>query len=165
MEYPALFVQMALQAWDLHIKRMNLLLEALTDEEFDREVAPGRNRISYLLGHLVAVNDGMIKILDLGERTYASLDEAFIRSSDRSGLEVPAPATLRSYWKNSCELLAIGFGRLSSEDWFARHTAVSEEDFAVQPTRNKLNVLLNRTNHLAHHLGQMVLAKERVADH
>jgi hypothetical protein len=30
---------------------------------------------------------------------------------------------------------------------------------AKEPTRNKLSVLLNRTSHVAYHLGQLILAK------
>ena len=35
----------------------------------------------------------------------------------------------------------------------------TDEDFAKEPARNKLSVLLNRTNHLAYHLGQLRLLK------
>jgi len=43
---------------------------------------------------------------------------------------------------------------MTSEDWLSRHTSVSEEDFAADPLRNKLNVLIGRTNHESYHLGQ-----------
>jgi hypothetical protein len=36
---------------------------------------------------------------------------------------------------------------------------ISEQDFAKEPMRNKLNVLINRTNHLAYHYGQLRLIK------
>jgi hypothetical protein len=36
---------------------------------------------------------------------------------------------------------------------------MTDEDFAKNPARNKLSVLLNRTSHVAYHLGQMLLAK------
>jgi hypothetical protein len=39
-----------------------------------------------------------------------------------------------------------------------RHNAVSEEDYAKDPTRNRLAVLLSRTNHMSYHLGQITLA-------
>jgi hypothetical protein len=51
------------------------------------------------------------------------------------------------------------FDTLSTEQWFQRHTAVSEVDFEKEPHRNKLNVLLSRTSHIAYHLGQLVLLK------
>jgi hypothetical protein len=36
---------------------------------------------------------------------------------------------------------------------------VSEEDFAKDPTRNRLAVVLSRTVHVSFHTGQAVLAK------
>jgi hypothetical protein len=30
------------------------------EDQFKREVAPGKNRVLYLLGHLTAVNDAML---------------------------------------------------------------------------------------------------------
>jgi hypothetical protein len=38
-----------------------------------------------------------------------------------------------------------------------RHTAVSEADFALNPSRNKLSILISRTNHQSYHLGQLNL--------
>jgi len=35
--------------------------------------------------------------------------------------------------------------------------AVSDEDFSKEPHRNKLNVIINRTNHMSYHLGQLIL--------
>jgi hypothetical protein len=47
---------------------------------------------------------------------------------------------------------------MSGSDWVQRHSAVSEEDFAKDPSRNRFAVLLSRTNDLSYHLGQAVLA-------
>jgi len=38
--------------------------------------------------------------------------------------------------------------------------AISEEDYAKNPARNRLAVLLNRTTHTSYHLGQALLAAE-----
>ena len=46
---------------------------------------------------------------------------------------------------------------LGPEEWFTRHANITEADFPKEPHRNRLNVLLSRTNHLAYHRGQMVL--------
>jgi hypothetical protein len=49
---------------------------------------------------------------------------------------------------------------MKPQDWLGRHTAVSEEDFQKEKHRNKLNVLISRTNHAGYHLGQLVYLKE-----
>ncbi len=55
--------------------------------------------------------------------------------------------------------LAKHFNILQPNEWLGKHTAVSEEDFIKEPHRNRLNVVIGRTNHLSHHLGQLTLLK------
>jgi hypothetical protein len=43
------------------------------------------------------------------------------------------------------------------DGWLSRHTAVSSDDFVKEPHRNKLNVVVNRTGHMAYHIGQLRL--------
>lgn len=160
MEYKQISVQIALRAWQTHVARTQKFLDTLSDQSLHKEIAPGKNRVSYLLGHLIAVNDGMIALFGLGERVYAHLDEAFLKNPDKSGLEVPEVSVLRDEWKKSTELLSNYFQNLTPDEWFSRHTAMTGEDHQREPWRNKLSVLVNRTNHLAYHLGQLVLVKE-----
>ena len=159
MPSSALFVKMALQSWESQVKRAGNLLNTLSDEQLLREIAPGRNRGIYLFGHLIAVHDAMLTLFGLGERLHPELDEAFLSNPDRSGKEVPSLSELRQYWPELHTRLQEHFDTLSPEQWLQRHTAVSEADFEKEPHRNKLNVLLSRTSHLAYHLGQLVLLK------
>ena len=53
--------------------------------------------------------------------------------------------------------LRKGFEKMSWSDWVQRHSAVSEEDFVKDASRNRFAILLSRTNHLSYHLGQAVL--------
>ena len=153
-----LFVRMALQAWETYIKRTNSFFDGLTDEQLFREIAPGKNRAIYLLGHLTAIHDLMLPLLGLGNRQYPQLDDIFIANADR--IKDPLPAKeLRTYWTAANEQLSHHFSKLTADEWFQKHTLVSAEDFAKEPHRNKLNVLINRTNHLAYHLGQLMLIK------
>ena len=161
MEPQQRFVDMALKSWYGQVSRTNKAFDALSDEGLQQEVAPGRNTVIYLLGHLTAVNDAMLPLLGLGERQFAHYDEAFLQSADKSGHVFPDAAMLRADWKKSVDTLHAAFETLDAAGWMSRHTAVSEEDFAKEPSRNKLNVLLNRTIHLASHLGQLVLVAPR----
>lgn len=160
MDQQQLYVKMTLHAWDVHIKRTNNILNDLTDEQLFQEIAPGKNRAIYLLGHLTAVHDGMLPIMGLGERLYPQLDEAFIKNPDRIVPDVPAAKALREGWINISTQLAELFNALPVGEWFQKHTLISDEEFLKEPHRNRLSVLINRTNHLAYHLGQLVLAKK-----
>ena len=155
-----IMIKLTLDAWHAQIKRADELLHSLSDEQLKNEVSPNRNTGLYLVGHLIAVHDRMLPLLALGERTHASLDEAFISNPDKSNKEMPSVEKLRLYWKNLHEQLAVHFNRIPADEWFQKHSSVSEEDFAKEPHRNKLSIVLSRTNHLAYHFGQLALLKK-----
>lgn len=155
-----LMIKMALDAWNVHINRTNKVLNELTDEQLANEVSPGRNTGVYLVGHLAAVHDAMLPLLGLGEKLYPQLEDVFITNPDKSGLEKPGTTDLRNYWLEVNKTLSQHFNQFTADEWFQKHTAVTLEDFVKEPHRNRLNVLLNRTNHLANHLGQLVFLKK-----
>lgn len=147
-------IQQVISAWQGHNQRLNTILDKLSDDELYNEVAPGRNRGTYLLGHLIASNDSMIRLFGLGDRLYPSYDSLFLANPDNREASYPSASTLRADWNNLNSFLEKHFAALTPDEWYAKHTSVSDADFAINPQRNKLNVLINRTNHLAYHLGQ-----------
>jgi uncharacterized damage-inducible protein DinB len=152
-----LFVMMAVEAWNVQIKRFNKFLESMDAEQISKEIAPGKNTGTYLLGHLVAVTDGMLPLFGLQDKMYPQLQEPFIVQPDKSGFAFPSFEELKAYWNNVTSTLDGHIKNMDSKAWFERHTSVSEEDFVKEPHRNKLNVLLSRTNHQSYHFGQMIL--------
>lgn len=154
-----LMIQSALTNWKLTIQRSGKIFSELTDEQFYREIAPGKNRVIYLLGHLTAIHDAMLDLLGLGVRKHPELDRIFISSPDRAIENLPSIADLKRYWSEVNETLSEGFQTLSAVQWLQRHTAMSDEDYSRDPTRNRFTVLLNRTNHAGYHLGQLTLAR------
>lgn len=154
-----IFIKMALMAWNGHNSQLNKLVDSLTDEQLAKEIAPGKNTGHYLYGHLVAVNDAMLPVMGFGELIYPALEPVFITSPDKSGLAMPSVAELKECSNSVNAKLAAHFSAASPEEWLSRHMSVSPEDFAKEPHRNKLNIVINRTNHLAYHLGQMQLLK------
>lgn len=154
-----LFIKMALDAWTIQIDRTSKLINSLSDEQLQQEVAPGRNTGIYLVGHLAAVHDALFPLLGLGQRFYPELDEVFVKNPDKSGLPKPDAKEIRKYWADVNQKLSHHFNGFTMKDWLQKHTAVSDEDFAKEPHRNRINVLLNRTSHLANHLGQMTFLK------
>jgi uncharacterized damage-inducible protein DinB len=153
-----LSVQVAINSWRLVAERANKIFSNLTEDDSLKEVAPGKNRLIYLLGHLTAVHDAIFLILGLGERLHPELDAIFVSSPDKTGAQLPPVGELRKYWDEVNGKLLSQFATLSAEEWLQRHHAMSEEDYAKDPTRNRLAVLLNRTNHISYHLGQITLA-------
>jgi hypothetical protein len=151
-----IFVATTLKSWDVWIGRLGKLFDSLTDEQLQTEIAPGKNRPIYLLGHLIAVSDSMIPQLRLGDAAYPELREIFVAKADRAVEELLPAAELRQYWKDVNARLDGLFHQLTPAQWLERHSTVSEEDFAKEPHRNRLAILLSRTGHASYHLGQLM---------
>ena len=151
-------VACAVREWTMNTERARALFTGLDAERLMTAVAPGRNRLVYLWGHLIAVHDAMLPLLGFGPRLHPELDEVFLDSSDRAVDDLPSADELTRFWDEVEGALQVGFRSLYASEWVQKHAAVSEEDFAVNPLRNRLAVLLNRTSHLAYHLGQARLA-------
>ena len=156
-----LTIKILLDAWNAELKRTNALLNELTDEQLSNEVSAGRNTGAYILGHLTAVHDALFPLLAIGEKLYPQLEEVFIKNPEKSGLEKPSVKQLRNYWNEVNTKLSDHFNQFAAEEWFQKHTSVGEEDFKKEPHRNRLNVLLSRTNHLSYHRGQLVFLKKK----
>src|SRR5260370_20767930 len=150
------FAALGLKAWKTQIDRSDKLFGSVSYEEVLREIAPGRNRVLYLWGHLTAVHDAMLPLLALRERLHPEFDVAFISNPDRSRADIPSHEQVRGAWSVVNAELWHGSEKMSPNHCALRHSAVSEEDFANDPSRNRFPVLLSRPNHLSHHLGQAV---------
>lgn len=161
MNQSDLFVKMILLAWESQSVRTSKLIDSLTDEQFMSETAPGRNRGIYLVGHLTAVNDSLFPLLGIGDRIFPQYENIFIQSPDRAVSELPAIAELKSSWSKVYQMLSEKFKKMSVEEWFSRHMSVSEEDFAKAPHRNRLNVVISRTNHESSHYGQLIFLQKK----
>ncbi len=156
-----LSVRVAINSWKLVVERADKVFSNLSDSQLLKKVvAPGRNRLIYLLGHLTAIHDAMFSILGLGPRLHPELDAIFVSEPDNKQVQLPAASDLKRYWDEVNRKLLSQFESLSADEWLQRHRAMSEEDYAKNPARNRLAVLLNRTTHTSYHLGQALLAVE-----
>lgn len=158
-----LFVKMVLDQWFVHVKRAHEVFSELSDDQLMKETSPGRNRGIYLLGHLTCVHDKMNEFLDFGPIMHPELFPAFYSTPDRSVADLPSIADLRKAWNEINTFLEGKMNALTAEQWFERHTAVSAENFTNEPHRNKLNLVINRTNHLASHSGQLLYLRRQKA--
>jgi len=157
MEQNATMVKMLLDRWYALIKNFDTTFAELSDEDLQREIAPGRNRGIYLLGHMVAVHDDMLRLLDWGPKQYPELFKTFIELPDKAVAQLPSAKELRANWAEQVKYMTQKINSTPIGDWFEKHTAVSAEEFAKEPHRNKLNIMLTRCTHMAYHHGQLIL--------
>jgi hypothetical protein len=150
-------VQQAVNSWKTQSQAVTAFFNKYEDQVYLKEVAPGRNRAVYILGHLASSSDDIFPLFGLGERLYPELQQLFTANPDKAFATIPTVVELKSEWDVINKALLERFNALSRDEWLNRHTRVSAEDFAADPLRNRLNVLLSRTNHISYHLGQLNL--------
>ena len=154
-------ISQVIKAWEIQNQAIADVFTKQDDAHYTNEVAPGRNRAIYLLGHLLISNDLLLPMLGLGEQLYPQLEIMFTTSPDRSVADIPSIGTLKANWAKVNEVLSGHFATMSQADWLSRHTRVSEEDFQKDQSRNKLNVLIGRIGHINYHRGQLAFLTPR----
>lgn len=153
-------INVTVNAWKSIIDRTNKAFASFRDDDLQLEVAPGRNRVYYLLGHLTAIHDRLLPLLRIGERLHPELDDEFLEHPDRTyPHSKTTPAALRKAWSEVNEKVAKGIEALRPKEWLERHGAVTEADFSKEPHRNRLAVFMSRVTHAAGHEGQIRLAR------
>src|SRR6204780_218575 len=91
-------VKAALSSWKGNIDRANRLFSPLNEQQLRKEVAPGKNRLIYLWGHLTAVHDRMLPLLVLGARRHPEYDSLFLTNPDKTAPTLPAAAEIKKAW-------------------------------------------------------------------
>src|SRR5688572_31963702 len=124
-----LFIKMVLDHWNTSIKRMDDLFNELPDEQLLQQVAPGRNRGIYLLGHLAVIHDMMLNLLGFEQPLHPEWEKIFVSNPDNPQASMPSISELKQYWKEVNQKLTGHFQRLQPAEWFQKHNAVTAEDF------------------------------------
>jgi DinB superfamily len=150
-------IQNTINIWNSEQTRFNKVLDNISDEQLLQETAPNKNTGIYLLGHLMVVADAMMPLLGFGEAKHTNLFEMFLKLPDKSGQQFPSATDVRKMYVEVMNNLNEAIKNLPLEEWLTKHNSVSAEDFAKEPHRNKLSVLMNRAMHQAYHGGQMAM--------
>jgi len=154
-----LLIQGGLQAWKFNEDRIDKFFRALSEEQLQHEIMPGRNRLIYLWGHIAAVNDALFPLLGLGPKMYPELDPMFLANPDRAVQEIYSGHEVGRAFGEINRALWTAFTRWTTAEWLEKHTSVSDEDFVREPHRNRFTVVVSRNTHMAFHFGQAMLTK------
>jgi DinB superfamily len=133
-----LFVTTVVTSWKQIVNRLDERFARLDDEQLQKQIAPNKNRLFYLLGHLTAVHDRMLPLLGIGKRLHPDLDEAYLTNPDQTFSDPLSAADLKKAWSEVNAAITSAVEKFSVDDWLKKHTAVSDEDFSKDPTRNRL---------------------------
>jgi uncharacterized damage-inducible protein DinB len=149
-------IEQLLNQWKSKVNQTTEAFRKIGTASAMEPVAPGKNTVIYLLGHLIAVHDRMFEALDLGERNFPDYDGLFL-SAQQTDITYPSFELLLEQWIILNDQLYGKFSQFSPEEWLTRHHYVNDADFLLEPNRNKLSILLTRFTHIFHHGGQLAL--------
>ena len=96
MDIEKLLSQTVLNSWKSVNQRVSALIAKLSEKQIQDEIATGRNRALYIVGHLTAVSDRMFPLLGVGERRFPNLDSVYLEHPDRTEADPLAPADRKS---------------------------------------------------------------------
>jgi uncharacterized damage-inducible protein DinB len=134
---------------------MEKVIETITPENYHLPIVAGGNSPSWVLGHLVDTEDRLLELFGISKRLFPELSTIYHHERGANQTGHLTREELMKKWKTISVELDRAFNSWSESEWLGRHTAVNEADFAKEPHRNKLNVMLNRVSHKASHLGQI----------
>ena len=143
--------------WDTYNRRMQKMMDAISDEKFYKPIVQGGNSPSWLLGHLADTDDALLELFGISSRIHPELAKIYHHAKGTNQTGHLTKQELSERWDAVVKKLDQAFKSMSEADWHGRHMAVSEEDFKKEPQRNKLNVMLSRVTHKASHLGQVAM--------
>ena len=94
-------IDSGLRNWRSNVDRAGNLFGNLPQEQLLQEVAPGKNRLIYLWGHLTAFNDALIPLLGFGPRIHPELDLMFVSNPDRTVPTILLGEDLKIIWQQT----------------------------------------------------------------
>ncbi|WPU94673.1 DinB family protein [Mucilaginibacter sabulilitoris] len=153
-------INQVLGFWQTNNNHISALFDKHADETYLERVAPGRNTGMYILGHLIAVSDDIFYTLGLGNTMFPELAK-YLGESEANIDHEYSIADLKNKWEAVNKKLMMDFSSQTTDWWLGRHMRVSEADFAADPSRNKLSVLLSRASHESYHGGQLIFLAGR----
>ncbi|MBL7871941.1 MAG: DinB family protein [Cyclobacteriaceae bacterium] len=150
-------LEICLLQWDTYNKRMQKVIDSISDENFNHAIIATGNSPSWLLGHLADTDDKLLELFGISERMFPELSTIYHHERVTNQHGHLSKAELNKKWNLIVAKLDTVFKNMTEADWLARHMSVTEEEFKKEPHRNKLNVLLSRVTHKASHLGQIAM--------
>jgi len=94
-------IDSALRRWKSNVERAEKLFLSLDAGQLEQEVAPGKNRLIYVWGHLAAGNDALLPLLGIGKTLHPEFDGMFIANPDKSVALTVSGQSLKPHGKKS----------------------------------------------------------------
>src|SRR5579859_3818589 len=112
-----LLVNTVIASWKQIVNRLDERFAPLDDEQLQKQIAPNKNRLFYLLGHLTAVHDRVLPLLGIGDRQHLELDDTYLSNPDRTISDPLSAADLKKAWSEVNAAITSAVEKFSVEDW------------------------------------------------
>lgn len=132
-------------AWLQQNRKISNIINRLSDEDLNKDIAPGRNSGLYLLGHLIASNDLLMPLLGFGNKMFPEYEKIFLCTPDKCIAKLPQASDLRAHWFALNDELRISFFNMKKD----------QAGFGPLLSNDKFSMLLYVINHQCYHLGQL----------
>jgi hypothetical protein len=119
-------------------------------------IAPGKNKVIYLLAHLLVIHDSIFETMELGKRAYTDYDELFL-TPQHTANQYPSYKLLMDQWVSMNETLTFRLRHMSLDQWGTKHRYISDADFMLHSIKNKFCSFQCLLTYLSHHAGQLEL--------
>ncbi len=144
------------QQYLMMIEWVNIYINSLTDEEFEMELSPGKNRGVWILGHMITSDDEFSVFMGKGDLLFPYYPELFGQGSKLQPLQsYPEVSELRQQWNDVIEKNKNIYENLKDEELEQPHNNIVEgkEDFF----KTKARVIMAWHLHQMYHAGQLGL--------
>ncbi len=137
------------------------IISSLADEDFKKEVSPGRNHGVWLFGHLITCEDDFALFMGKGEIIYPEYQEMFAEGTKPQPFDsYPPVSEMREKWKEMLKKNKKIYDELRDAELHeAQAQLKGENDFC----KTKEDVAVHWQLHLMYHTGQlgMLVSKEK----
>ena len=142
--------------YDVMVEWVNGVLSGLADEDFNLELAPGKNNGVWILGHLIVCDDDFSEYMGKDEILYPQYIELFGQHTKvQSPEKYPSVKELRESWKKVCEKNVKVYKQITDEELKEDHALVknAEDDYF----KTKENIIMHWQLHEMYHAGQLAV--------
>ncbi len=154
-------VQQYLKQYRMMLEWVDGQLNALSDEEYNLELSPGKNTGIWILGHLVVSDDDFSVFLGKGELLFPEYTEVFGQGSKLQKAEIyPSVSKLKEAWKKVSEKNLEIYSGLTDKELNEPHSMVKNYETDYFKTKDK--VIMAWHLHQAYHAGQIAILVSRV---
>lgn len=131
----------------------NWIIGQLSDDDLKKEISPGKNPGTWLLGHLIACEDDFALYIKNEKATYPEYQKWFAYETKPQAFEnYPPISEMRDKWKEMVEKNKKIYAELTDEVLNEPHARLTDENDFCQ---TKHDIAVHWQVHLMYHVGQL----------